>query len=129
MIASDLNGDAYDLVSGIYYLRTLPIAVGKTFEITISDSGLVHKIPVRVTGRERLKTEIGRVWCFKLEPEVFGEGRMIQREGSMVIWITEDARRLPVRSQVKTSFGKLEIKMKSVGTTATGTKKPAAKTE
>lgn len=115
LIASDLNGDTYDLVSGIYYLRTLPLAVGKTFDITVSDSGLVYKVPVRVTGRERLKTEIGRVWCFKVEPEVFGDGRMIQREGSMIIWITDDARRIPVRSQVKSSFGKLEIKLKSMG--------------
>jgi hypothetical protein len=128
MIASDLNGDTHDLLSGIYYLRTLPLAVGKTFDISISDSGLVYKIPVRVTGRERLKTEIGRVWCFKVEPEVFGEGRMIEREGSMIIWITDDARRIPVRSQVKASFGnigtaKLEIKLKSVGTTKDLTKK------
>ena len=123
MIASDLNGDTYDLVSGIYYLRTLPLAVGKTFDVTVSDSGLVYKVPVRVTGRERLKTEIGRVWCFKVEPEVFGDGRMIQREGSMIIWITDDARRIPVRSQVKSSFGKLEIKLKSVGTSGAPTQK------
>jgi Protein of unknown function (DUF3108). len=129
MIASDLSGGTYDLVSGIYYLRTLPLAVGKTFDITVSDSGLVYKVPVRVTGREQLKTEIGKVWCFKLEPEVFGEGRMIQREGSMTIWITEDARRLPVRSQVKSSFGKIEIKLKSVGTATAMAPKPSGKTE
>jgi hypothetical protein len=118
MIASDLNGETHDLVSGIYNLRTLPLAVGKTFDVTVSDSGLVYKVPVRVTGRERLKTEIGRVWCFKIEPEVFGDGRMIEREGSMIIWITEDSRRIPVRSQVKASFGKLEIKLKSMSNTA-----------
>ncbi len=117
MIASDLNGQTFDLISGIYHLRTLPLAQGKTFEITVSDSGLVYKIPVRVTGREQLKTDIGRVWCFKLEPEVFGEGRMIEREGSMTIWITDDQRRIPVRSQVKASFGKLEIKIQGLSNT------------
>jgi hypothetical protein len=115
MIASDLNGRTFDLVSGIYHLRTLPLASGKTFNVTISDSGLIYNVPVRVTGRERLKTDIGRVWCFKIEPDVFGEGRMIEREGSMVIWITDDARRIPVRSQVKASFGKIDIKIQSVG--------------
>ncbi len=114
LIASDIKGRTHDLVSGIYHLRTLPLALGKTFELNVSDSGLVYKIPVRVTGRERLNTDIGRVWCFKLEPEVFGEGRMIEREGSMVIWITDDERRIPVRSQVKASFGKLEIKIQSI---------------
>jgi hypothetical protein len=119
MIASDLNGETHDLVSGIYELRTLPLAVGKVFDITVSDSGLVYKVPVRVTGRERLKTDIGRVWCFKVEPEIFGPNRMIDREGSMIIWITDDARRIPVRSQVKANFGKLEIKIKSATSDAT----------
>ncbi len=114
LIASDITGRTHDLVSGIYHIRTLPLAVGKTFELTVSDSGLIYKVPVRVTGRERLNTDIGRVWCFKVEPEVFGEGRMIEREGSMVIWITEDDRRIPVRSQVKASFGKLEIKIQGL---------------
>lgn len=114
MIASELNGGTYDIVSGIYHLRTLPLAVGKTFEIPVSDSGLVYKVPVRVTGRERQKTEIGRVWCFRVEPMVFGDGRMLERKGSMIIWISDDERRIPVRSQVKTSFGKIEIKIQSV---------------
>ncbi len=129
LIASDLNGDTYDLVTGIYHLRTLPLAVGKTFDVTVSDSGLVYNVPVRVTARERQKTEIGRVWCFKIEPEVFGDGRMIGREGSMIIWITDDARRIPVRSQVKTSFGKLEIKLKSVGKAAAQPQEQATKTK
>lgn len=115
LIASDLNGQTFDLISGIYHLRTLPLAQGKTFNIKVSDSGLIYDVPVRVTGRERMKTEIGRVWCYKVEPEVFGDGRMIEREGSMIIWITDDARRIPVRSQVKTSFAKIEIKIQSIG--------------
>lgn len=115
LIASDLNGQTFDLISGIYHLRTLPLAQGKTFNIKISDSGLIYDVPVRVTGRERMKTEIGRVWCYKVEPDIFGDGRMIEREGSMIIWITDDARRIPVRSQVKTSFAKIEIKIQSIG--------------
>ena len=39
--------------------------------------------------------------------------RLIEREGKMIIWITDDARRLPVRSQVHSPYGKIEIKLKS----------------
>jgi hypothetical protein len=62
------------------------------------------------------KTEIGKVMCFRVEPLVFGTGRLVEGKGSMVIWITDDARRLPVRSQVNASIGKIEIKIKSVST-------------
>jgi hypothetical protein len=117
-IASDLEGTTHDLISGVYSLRMLPLAVGKKFELRISDSGLVYTVPVRVTAREMQKTEIGNVMCFRVEPEVFGNGRMIESKGSMIIWITDDVRRIPVRSQVNAPVGKIEIKIRSISNTA-----------
>lgn len=113
-IASEIVPETHDMVSGIYKLRTLPLAVGATFDITVSDSGLVYKIPVRVTARELQKTAIGRIQCFRVEPAVFGPGRLIESEGSMTIWISDDARRLPVRARVNASVGRIEIRIKSV---------------
>jgi hypothetical protein len=112
-IASVIGDASHDLISGIYSLRLMPLAVGKTFRISISDSGLVYDIPIRVTARERQKTIFGKVWCFRVEPEVFGQNRLIEREGSMTIWLTDDARRLPVRSVVHTPYGKIDIRLKT----------------
>lgn len=112
-IASEIKGDIHDMVSGIYALRLLPLATGKVFEINVSDSGLVYKVPIRVTAREIQKTAIGKVMCFRIEPEIFGVNRLIEQEGSMIIWITDDARRIPVRSQIKSNIGKIEVKLKS----------------
>ena len=114
-IASEIRGEVHDMVSGIYALRMLPLAVGKVFEITISDSGLLYKVPVRVTRREIQRTVLGKVMCFRVEPEVFGINRLIEQEGGMIIWITDDARRIPVRSQIKTNIGKVEVKLQKVG--------------
>jgi hypothetical protein len=113
-IASVIPDQTHDIISGIYELRLLPLAVGSTFNLTISDSGLVYQIPVKVTAREQQRTVLGRVWCFRVEPDVFGPGRMIEKEGSMMIWITDDARRVPVRAQINASIGKIEIKLRSV---------------
>ena len=123
-IASEIEGTTHDLVSGVYTLRMLPLAVGKTFHLQISDSGLVYDVPVKVTAREMQKTEIGRVMCFRVEPQVFGPGRLIENDGTMIIWITDDARRLPVRSRVNASVGKIEISIRSVGNAKTKTKTP-----
>jgi len=113
-VASPIESGTQDIVSGIYMIRRMPLAVGKTFELTISDSGLVYKIPVRVTARERQKSILGKDWCFRVEPEVFGRNRLIDRDGSMILWITDDARRIPVRSQISTDIGKIEIKLKQI---------------
>lgn len=113
-IASEIeNNTTHDLISGLYSLRMMPLAVGESFEIAVSDSGLVYNIPVKVTARERQKSIFGNVWCFRVEPAVFGTGRMIEREGSMIVWITDDARRLPIRSQVNSPIGRIEIRLKT----------------
>jgi hypothetical protein len=114
-IASIIREDTVDLLSGIYYLRRLPLAVGSVFEISVSDSGFVYAIPVRITAREKQNTIVGKVWCFRVEPEVFGTKRLIEDDGKMIIWITDDKRRLPVRAQIHTGIGKIEIKLRKVG--------------
>jgi hypothetical protein len=117
-IATPIEKNTYDLVSAIYAMRRLPLAVGKTFVLNVSDSGLVYKVPVRVTARETQKSVIGKSICFRLEPEIFGDGRMIEQKGRMSIWITDDARRLPVRGQINTSAGgiafDLDIRLRRV---------------
>lgn len=113
-IASEITDPMNDMVSAIYALRMSELAVGKKFELLVSDSGLVYKVPVSVTKREQLGTDIGKVWCYRVEPEIFGTGRLIERKGKMVLWITEDNRRIPVKASVDMDIGKAEIKIKSV---------------
>ena len=111
-VASDFNGEVHDLLTGIYLLRTLPLQVGAKFEVAISDSGLVYTVPVEVTKREMQNTKLGRVMCFRVEPQVFGDGRLIEEKGEMIIWITDDARRIPVRSVIKAEIGQIEVRLR-----------------
>jgi len=113
-VASQIEAGTQDLVTAIYSLRRLPLAVGRSFEIKLSDSGLTYKIPVRVTAREQQKSILGKVWCFRVEPLVFGKNRLIENEGSMILWITDDARRLPVRSRLNLDIGRVEVKLKQL---------------
>ncbi|MDQ2747835.1 MAG: DUF3108 domain-containing protein [Acidobacteriota bacterium] len=114
-MASPIPDDTQDLVTGIYTLRRLPLAVGKVFELNLSDSGLVYKIPVRVAAREQQNTLLGKIWCFRVEPELFGENRIIEQKGSMIIWITDDANRLPVRAQINLNIGRFEVRLRQIG--------------
>ena len=112
-IASEIGQQMHDMISAIYAARLAPLAVGKRFEFSVSDSGLVYKVPFAITAREIQKTIYGKVWCFRVEPEIFGKDRLIEQKGQMVIWIVDDARRTPVRSQVNTEYGKFDVKLKS----------------
>jgi Protein of unknown function (DUF3108) len=113
-IASEIGDQVYDMITAIYALRTLPLVVGQRHEFTVSDSGLVYKIPFVITAREMQKTVLGKIWCLRVEPEIFGKDRLIGQKGKMVIWVADDIRHTPVRSQINTQFGKFDIKLKSV---------------
>ena len=89
-----------------------PLKIGETIEIRVSDSGVVYRIPIKITAREQLKTVLGKVWTLRLEPEIFGDKGVLPDEGKMILWFTDDARRLPVRSQIQSPVGRIEIKLK-----------------
>jgi Protein of unknown function (DUF3108) len=124
-VASPIETTTHDLVTGIYQLRHMKLEVGKSFDITVSDSGLIYKVPVNVTAREQKKSILGKKWCFRVEPQVFGENRLIERDGDMTIWITDDKSRIPIRSTINTSIGKIVVKLKKIS--YGNDRKPAAK--
>ncbi len=116
---TDFSGQLQDVLSAIYFIRTQPLQVGKSFEIYIGDGGKVYKIPVTVVEKKRMKTVLGRVDVLRVNPELFGPERLIDGEkGEFSIWVTADARHIPVGGRVKTDYGTFEIKLKRVVTDA-----------
>jgi hypothetical protein len=113
-LASSVPEITYDVVSGIYAMRMMPLAVGKTFNVTVSDSGLVYTVPVSVTARERQKSIYGKVWTFRIEPQIFGDKRPFTQKGKLTIWIMDDPRRIPVRAEITASIGRIDVKLKRV---------------
>ncbi len=108
------TGQVQDVLSAIYFLRTQPLALGKTLHLTISDSGRVYQVPVRVVEKKRLKTVLGRVEALRADPELFGPNGMLQRNGHISIWYTNDARRIPVKARIKTEFGNFDVTLRKV---------------
>jgi hypothetical protein len=112
---TDFSGQLQDVLSAIYFIRTQPLEVGKTFEVFIGDGGRVYKIPVKVVEKKRMKKILGRVNVLRVTPELFGPERLIDEEkGEFSIWITDDARHIPVGGRVKTDYGTFEIKLKRI---------------
>jgi Protein of unknown function (DUF3108) len=113
-VNGDFTGVVQDVVSAIYYLRTRSLEPGASFEIEISDSGRVHKVPVHVTEKKLMKTALGKLDAVRVEPELFGDGRLITTRGQFSIWLTNDSRHIPVKAQLKTEYGTFDITLKQV---------------
>lgn len=112
---ADFSGQLQDVLSAIYFIRTQPLEVGKTFEVFIGDGGRVYKIPVKVVERKRMKTILGRIDVLRVNPELFGPERLIDEEkGEFSIWVTDDTKHIPVGGRIKTDYGTFDIKLKRI---------------
>lgn len=112
--STSVSGRVQDVLSAIYYLRTQPLVLGKSLNLIISDSGQVYEVPVRVVEKKRLKTVLGRVEALRIDAEIYGHGRLLDGEGQLSIWVTNDSRRLPVSARVKTEYGTFDITLRKV---------------
>jgi hypothetical protein len=113
-VSADFSGQVQDVVSAIYYLRTQSLDLGKGFAVTISDSGRVLKIPVRVVEKKHMKTVLGRVSVLRVEPQLFGENGLVKAKGQFSVWLTDDYRHIPVSAQLKSEFGTFDITLKKL---------------
>lgn len=115
-VGSTIGANTQDIVTSVYMLRGQELAVGKSFVFKVSDSGLLYEVPVRITARERKKSILGKKWCWRVEADVFGDGRIIEQKGSFTFWITDDELRIPVRAELETELGDVRIKLKKIRT-------------
>jgi hypothetical protein len=120
VVTSPASGAVQDIASAFYYLRTQPLETGKSLEILVSDSGQVYHIPVTVSERKKMKTVLGQVQTIKVEPEIFGDNRLLRGKGKLAIWFTDDARHIPVRARINNELGTLDIKLKRMTGSNTG---------
>jgi Protein of unknown function (DUF3108) len=102
-----------DLLSAIYFVRTQPLKEGDVIPVPISDGGEVYNIEVVAGKLQEVKTDAGKFKAIQLNAKVF-DGRYIKRSGEMLVWVTEDASRIPVRAKVKTSGATITVELKSM---------------
>lgn len=103
----------WDVISAFYYLRTQPMQVGKTIYIDMFDSNKFLKTQVKVLRKERLKLFDNReADTVVVEPVLDSEG-LFQKSGEILIWLTDDKNRAPVRMETSVKIGKVTAELKA----------------
>ena len=95
-----------DSLSSIYYLRTKELTVGKSVIIDVFDSRKLWQVEVQVLGKEKIETPVGAFNTLLVKPILKFEG-IFQRKGDVYIWLTDDARKIPVRMRSKIKIGSI----------------------
>jgi hypothetical protein len=100
----ELPSPAFDPLSSFYFLRTLPLEVGKSVFVAVFDNRKVWNVEVQVLGRERVGVPAGEFNAIVVKPLMKSEG-IFYRKNELVIWLTDDEKRIPVKVKTKARLG------------------------
>jgi hypothetical protein len=93
----------HDVAGGLYYLRTLNLEPGRSTEIAVTDGKKSVMAKVEAQAREDIKTPEGVFHTIRYEAYLFN-GVLYKRPAHLNVWLTDDARRLPVQIRVRMSI-------------------------
>lgn len=92
-----------DVLGALISLRGLNLNPGQAATMPVSDGHHSASVKVEAQQREVIKTPSGTYKTIRCEPYLMN-GVVYTRKGRVLIWLTDDAQRLPVQIQVRMSF-------------------------
>jgi Protein of unknown function (DUF3108) len=108
------NFPVWDVISGFYHLRTLLLETGKTVSLNVFDSNKMLKTEVHVLRKEKVAFPgRGDVDALVVKPMLRTEG-LFKHKGEILIWLTDDVSRIPVKVETKVSIGKVVAELTRV---------------
>jgi hypothetical protein len=105
----DIPACVMDVVSGIYYMGSLPLQVGASYTFPLNDGNKTVDVRATVEAREQLKTDAGTFNTLRVRTED-ASGQMKNR-GSAWLWYTDDASHIPVQMRARAFWGTLNFKL------------------
>lgn len=100
-----------DGLSVIYALRAMTLAPGKALTYSIIDEGALYTLSLNTLGSEQVRVPLGDFNAWKLGVRVVDtQGRQIGE--NMGLWISSDARRLPVKMQADLPVGSVVLALR-----------------
>jgi uncharacterized protein DUF3108 len=96
----------------LYFLRTIPLEVGKTY--TFNRYFKPDRNPVRVTvvRRERIRVPAGEFDAVVLQPKIKAKG-IFAENANAEVWIADDDSRIMLQMKTHLSFGAVTFQLRS----------------
>jgi Protein of unknown function (DUF3108) len=110
-VENDLAGCTTDIITGFYYLQSLPLNLGARYEFPISD-GKTTIIRANVDKREQIKVPAGTFQTVMVTAEA--TSGPLQSKGKVWVWYAEDATHTPVQMRVKLGWGTLLFRLQRI---------------
>ncbi|MES2766909.1 MAG: DUF3108 domain-containing protein [Bacteroidota bacterium] len=103
----------HDVVSAFYYIRTVDLKSKKKGDVIKLQNFYGKKtydLGVKVLGREEITVDGGKFRCVIVEPMI-QEGGLFKADGRVVIWLSDDERKIPVKVSTKIPIGTIDAEL------------------
>ena len=109
----EIPDNVNDIVSAFYLARTFnydTLKIGDSFYLENFFKDKIYPLNVVYLGKETITVEAGTFDCIMIEPLVV-EGGLFKSEGSIIIWLTDDEAKMPVKVKSKVIIGSIDAEL------------------
>ena len=99
-----------DILSCFYYARLVDVVPGDKFSIPTHAGDKNYEMVVEVLRRETQRVGAGKFNCLVVRPHVKYDN-VFQNKGEILLWITDDERRLPILIRSKILVGNVDVEL------------------
>lgn len=119
-IAKTAEGDfpitphVHDIMSAFYYARTVDYSnyrPGSRIHLQNFYRGVENPLDVKYIGRQKISVSAGTFNCIIIEPLV-KEGGLFKSEGRILIWLSDDELKIPVKVNTKVVIGSIDAELR-----------------
>ncbi len=104
----------HDVVSAFYYVRTMDFSqsrIGQKYALYNFFKDSTFQLAVKFLGRQQVSVDAGVFNTIIVEP-LIQEGGLFKSSGRVVIWLTDDERKIPVKVNTKIVVGSIDAELR-----------------
>jgi len=109
---NDIPSCVTDVVSGFYYLSSLPLQVGNGYVFIVNDGGKTNEVTAHVEAREKVKVPAGTFDTVRVKAEAISG--VLRGKGTVWAWFTDGSSHMPVQMRSKLGWGTLLFRLQRV---------------
>jgi hypothetical protein len=99
--------------SFVYFVRTLPLEVGKTYEFNRYFKPDRNPVTIRVLRRERISVPAGTFDAIVIQPVIKTKG-VFSEDGRAELWISDDEHRMILQMKSRLAIGSIDLYLTNI---------------
>ncbi len=104
----------HDVVSAFYFVRTMDFSQsrpGQKYLLHNFFKDSTYQLAVKFLGRQQVSVDAGKFNTVVIEP-LIQEGGLFKSKGRVLIWLTDDERKMPVKVSTEIVVGSIEAELR-----------------